>query len=76
MKLIIRADDVGYTVTHNDGTMKTIEEGITTSADLMLDCPGTEDACIRLRQFPWISIGWHTHFWGSRFCRYQKCRVW
>lgn len=65
MKLIIRADDVGYTVTHNDGTMKTIEEGITTSADLMLDCPGTEDACIRLRQFPWISIGWHTHFWGS-----------
>ena len=64
MKLIVRADDVGYTKTHNDGTFKTLDEGITTSCDLMLDCPGLEDACERLRNYPWISIGWHTHFWG------------
>lgn len=44
MKLIIRADDVGYTKTHNDGTIKTIEEGVTTAVDVMLDCPGFEDA--------------------------------
>lgn len=64
MKLIVRADDVGYTKIHNDGTFRTIEKGITTSCDLMLDTPGFEDACARLKDYPWISIGWHTHFWG------------
>ena len=68
MRLIVRADDVGYTNTHNGGTFKTIEEGITTSCDLMLDCPGFEDACERLKMVPWISIGWHTHFWGYSVC--------
>lgn len=65
MKLIIRADDVGYTKVHNFGTWKVIEEGIATSADVMLDTPGTEDALERLRDYPWISIGWHPHFWGT-----------
>ncbi len=58
MKLIVRADDVGYTVAHNMGTFKTLDEGIVTSCDLMLDCPGFEDACEHLRNYPWISIGW------------------
>lgn len=65
MKLIVRADDVGYTIAHNMGTYKTLDEGIVTSCDLMLDCPGFEDACEHLRNYPWISIGWHTHFWGK-----------
>ena len=64
MKLIVRADDVGYTVIHNEGTFRTLEHGITTSCDLMLDTPGFADACRRLRDYPWISIGWHTHFGG------------
>ncbi len=64
MKLIVRADDVGYTKVHNDGTFATIENGITTACDLMLDCPGLEDACERLKNYPWISIGCHTHLWG------------
>jgi chitin disaccharide deacetylase len=65
MKLVIRADDVGYTDICNIGTFKTLEQGISTSADVMLDTPGTEDALLRLLEMPWISIGWHTHFWGS-----------
>lgn len=65
MKLIVRVDDVGYTSIHNLGTWKTIEEGIATSADVMLDTPGTEDALRRLRDYPWISVGWHSHLWGS-----------
>ncbi len=64
MKVIFRADDVGYTDTHNLGTWKAIDEGVVTSCDLMLDTPGFEDACKRLRDYPWLSIGWHTHFWG------------
>ncbi|HAL74936.1 MAG TPA: hypothetical protein DCM45_07630, partial [Clostridiales bacterium] len=65
MKMIIRIDDVGYTNTCNTGAFQTIEQGIATAADVMLDTPGTEDALNRLRDFPWISVGWHTHFWGS-----------
>jgi predicted glycoside hydrolase/deacetylase ChbG (UPF0249 family) len=36
-----------------------------THADVMLDSPGTEDALRRLRELPWISVGWHIHFWGK-----------
>lgn len=64
MKLIVRADDFGYTKTHNDGTMKAIDDGIVTSVDIMLDTPGTLDALERIKHYPWISIGWHAHFWG------------
>ncbi|NTW96491.1 MAG: ChbG/HpnK family deacetylase [Erysipelotrichaceae bacterium] len=65
MKLIVRADDVGYTKAHNDGTFEAIDNGIVTSVDLMFDTPGTMDALIRMKEYPWISIGWHAHFWGK-----------
>lgn len=65
MKLIIRADDVGYTDVCNIGAFETIDNGVVTSADIMLDCPGTEDALRRLKDRPWISTGWHAHFWGA-----------
>lgn len=64
-KLIIRADDVGYTDVCNIGTFETFHHGYATTADVMLDAPGIEDALRRLRDMPWISVGWHTHFWGS-----------
>lgn len=64
-KLVIRADDVGYSEVCNIGAFETLENGVVTSADVMLDTPGTVDALQRLRAFPWISVGWHTHFWGS-----------
>lgn len=64
MKLIVRADDVGYTDTYNQGTEKAISDGIVTSADLMLDCPGFESAVEMLKKYPFLSIGWHSHFWG------------
>ena len=64
-KLIIRTDDVGYTNVCNIGTFETYDRGFGTSADVMLDTPGTVDALQRLRDYPWLSVGWHTHFWGS-----------
>lgn len=64
-KLIVRGDDVGFSKVHNIGSFEAIEKGVMTSADVMLDSPGTEDALERLRSFPWISIGWHTHMWGA-----------
>lgn len=64
-KMIVRADDVGFSKVCNIGAFETIEKGVVTSADVMLDCPGTEDALERLRAYPWISVGWHMHMWGS-----------
>ena len=65
MRMIIRADDVGFSPVCNIGTFETFDKGLSTSADTMLDCPGTEDALRRLRDYPWISVGWHAHMWGA-----------
>jgi len=64
-RIIVRIDDVGYTQINNIGAFEVFDNGIGTSADIMLDTPGTEDALERLGNYPWLSIGWHTHFWGS-----------
>lgn len=64
-KMFIRCDDIGYSKVFNIGAFEALEHGVGTSADVMLDCPGTEDALRRLREMPWISMGWHCHFWGS-----------
>jgi len=64
-KMIVRADDVGHSHVHNIGTFEAIEKGVVTSADVMLDSPGTEDALERLKALPWISVGWHMHMWGA-----------
>ena len=65
MKMVIRADDVGYTHVHNLGTFEAVDSGLVTSCDVMLDTPGTVEALELLHERPWISTGWHTHFWGS-----------
>lgn len=65
MKLIFRADDFGYTNTSNIGTIEAIEHGVVTCVELMLDTPGSDDALERIKNYPWISVNWHTHFWGS-----------
>lgn len=65
MKLIVRADDFGYTAIYNAGTLRALEDGVVTSLDIMLDTPGTDDALEIAKRFPWVSLGWHAHFWGS-----------
>lgn len=64
-KIIVRIDDVGYTDVNNLGAFEVFDRGIGTAADVMLDTPGAVDALTRLKNYPWLSIGWHTHFWGS-----------
>jgi chitin disaccharide deacetylase len=71
-KMIFRADDIGYTKVCNIGAFETIERGVVTAAEVMLDTPGTEDALERLKSFPWVSLGWHTHFWGSPVVNPEK----
>ncbi|MDR1001246.1 MAG: ChbG/HpnK family deacetylase [Clostridiales bacterium] len=64
-KMFIRCDDIGYSKVFNLGAFEALQNGVGTSADVMLDCPGTEDALCRLKEMPWISVGWHCHFWGA-----------
>jgi predicted glycoside hydrolase/deacetylase ChbG (UPF0249 family) len=64
-KIIVRADDIGFSDVCNIGTFEAIDNGVVTSADIMLDSPGTEDALERLQDYPWISVGWHMHMWGT-----------
>lgn len=64
-KMIIRIDDVGFSQVYNIGAFETVERGLATSVDIMLDSPGTVDALNRLKAYPWISVGWHMHMWGS-----------
>ena len=65
MKLILRADDVGFSEVGNIGVFKAIDEGVITHADVMMDTPGSVDAFKKLRERPWISVGWHAHNWGD-----------
>jgi predicted glycoside hydrolase/deacetylase ChbG (UPF0249 family) len=64
-KMVVRADDIGMSKVCNIGTFEAIEHGVVTSADIMLDSPGTEDALERLKAYPWLSVGWHMHMWGA-----------
>ncbi len=64
-QMIIRADDIGFTEVCNIGSFAAIDAGLVTSADIMLDSPGTIDALRRLKEYPWLSMGWHMHMWGA-----------
>ena len=72
-KFVIRNDDVGYSDVCNIGTFETFYNGYSTSADVMLDAPGAVDALERLRELPWISVGWHTHFWHAPILGAERC---
>ena len=64
-RLLLRADDIGYTLAFDTGAFKAIDHGYVTAADVMLDSPHTVEALKWLKQRPWISIGWHAHLWES-----------
>ncbi|MCD8106229.1 MAG: ChbG/HpnK family deacetylase [Lachnospiraceae bacterium] len=65
MEMIIRADDMGYTETCNDGAFMAIKEGCVTVASVMLDTEGAVDALARLKACPWVSLDWSAKFWGK-----------
>ncbi len=65
-RIVYRGSDVGYTRISDEGFFKAVDEGIVTSADIMLDMPDSVSALTRLSERPWISVGWHCrHFWGA-----------
>lgn len=59
VKLIINADDLGYGRENNDAIFELMDGGKITSATLMTNTPGFEDAVKRLKNYPQCSFGLH-----------------
>lgn len=64
-RLIFRVDDMGYTEAYDLGAVRAFDEGIASSADIMLDSPHTVEILQWVKDRPWLSIGWHRHLWES-----------
>lgn len=64
-RLIFRVDDLGYTEAYDLGAVRAFDEGIASSADIMLDSPHTVQILEWVKDRPWLSIGWHRHLWES-----------
>lgn len=64
MKVVFRADDIGYSDFCNLGAFRAIDEGVVSHAEIMPDTPGAIAAMEFMRERPWISTAWHAHFWG------------
>lgn len=64
-KIVVRADDVGYSDVYDLGVFDAIDHGVVTAVDVMLDSPAADRSLERLRKYPWLSVGWHLHFWNE-----------
>jgi predicted glycoside hydrolase/deacetylase ChbG (UPF0249 family) len=59
MLVIINADDLGVNQTCNDVIFDLMAQGRITSATILANCPGTDDALRRAQDFPQCSFGVH-----------------
>ena len=58
-RLIVNADDLGFTTGINRGILEAHERGIVTSTSLMVDRPGAADGAEIARRTPSLSVGLH-----------------
>lgn len=58
-RLIVNADDLGYTTGINRGIVEAHERGIVTSTSMMVDPPGAEEGAEIARATPSLSVGLH-----------------
>lgn len=59
VRLIINADDLGYARVNNDAIFELMDDKKITSATLMTNADGFEDAVRRLKNYPECSFGLH-----------------
>lgn len=60
--LIVNADDFGYGPAINRGIGDCVDRGIVTSAGLMVNTPGAEEAARMAAERPQLSLGLHANF--------------
>jgi predicted glycoside hydrolase/deacetylase ChbG (UPF0249 family) len=78
--LIVNADDFGYGAAVNRGIAEAADRGIVTSAGLMVNTPGTEQAVAMAAARPRLSLGLHVNFTNEaqRLCEFDEppvCRT-
>lgn len=57
--LVVNADDLGLSAGVNDGIFAAHADGIVTSASLMVERGGAEDAAARIKVHPELAVGLH-----------------
>jgi predicted glycoside hydrolase/deacetylase ChbG (UPF0249 family) len=57
--LVVNADDLGLSVSINDGIFRAHEQGIVTSASLMVRGPAAAAAAEAAARHPWLGLGLH-----------------
>lgn len=60
--LIVNADDFGYGAAINRGIVQAHRAGVVTSASLMVNTPGTDEAVGLATEMPALSLGLHVNF--------------
>jgi ATP-binding cassette, subfamily B, bacterial len=60
--LIINADDLGYGHGINRGIVELVDQGVVTSAGLMVNAPGTAEAVRLAAERPALALGLHVNF--------------
>ncbi|MGX7150283.1 carbohydrate deacetylase [Enterococcus ureasiticus] len=58
-QVIINADDFGYSAGVNAGIIKSFKEGVLSSATLMANMPGREEAIQLAKEHPTLGVGGH-----------------
>jgi predicted glycoside hydrolase/deacetylase ChbG (UPF0249 family) len=72
-RLIVNADDFGLCGSVNRGILEAHQRGIVTSATILANAPGFEDAIALARQAPSLGVGVHlTLTWGRPVSRPQE----
>jgi predicted glycoside hydrolase/deacetylase ChbG (UPF0249 family) len=62
VRVITNADDLGYGAAENQAIFDLMREELVTSATLMANGPGLDEACAHARFFPRCSFGAHLNF--------------
>lgn len=60
--MIVNADDLGYGAGVNSGILEAHDRGVVTSASLMVNTSGTEQAVREAAERPGLSLGLHVNF--------------
>jgi len=66
-QLIVNADDFGLSTGINSGIAMAHEQGIVSSASLMVRLPAAEEAAVLARRLPRLGVGLHFDLWESVF---------
>ncbi len=65
-RLVVNADDLGFTAGVNRGILEAHRAGVVTSASMLVNTPGFEDAVCRAREAPSLGIGLHLNLVQGR----------